>query len=105
MFFKTASLLMEWRIVVFSKQRLICLQKSSYCVLLVPRGCHKASSQCSYFLFFVRLLFIFLRCLLSGGQPQSNTTVSGSVGTQSADEPKVAHLCSVLPRPNTQQPY
>lgn len=33
---------------------------------------------------------------LSGGQPQSNTTVSGSVGMQSADEPKVAHLCSVL---------
>lgn len=54
--------------------------------------------------FFLLLLLILLFCLLSGGQPQSNTTVSGSVGMQSADEPKVAHLCSVLLRPNTRQP-
>lgn len=54
--------------------------------------------------FFLLLLLILLSCLLSGGQPQSNTTVSGSVGMQSADEPKVAHLCSVLLCPNTHQP-
>lgn len=49
-------------------------------------------------------LLILLSCLLSGGHPQSNTTVSGSMGMQSAEEPKVAHLCSVLLRPNTHQP-
>lgn len=53
--------------------------------------------------FSLLLLLIPLSCLLSGGQPQSNTTVSGSVGMQSADETKVAHLCSAPPRPNTRQ--
>lgn len=62
--------------------------------------------SCLSFFFFLLplLLLILLSYLLSGGQPQSNTTVSGSVGMQSADEPKVAHLCSVLLRPNTRQP-
>lgn len=60
--------------------------------------------SCLSFFFLLLLLLILLFCLLSGGQPQSNTTVSGSVGMQSADEPKVAHLCSVLLRPNTRQP-
>lgn len=83
---------------------MISLQRSSYHLFPFPGGCHKAASLSPFFFPLLLLLLIPLSCLLSGGQLQSNTTVSGSVGMQSADEPEVAHLCSVLLHPNTQQP-
>lgn len=98
---------MEFRIIVSSKQGLICLPKELLLSFTVsqrlPQSC--ITVFLFIYLFFVAAVHLSLLPALSGVQPQSNTTVSGSVGMQSADEPKVAHLFSVLPRPNTQKCY
>lgn len=95
-------------VTVFKKKKFALSKHNGWFLfkgaLIISSHFPEAATKLPLLFLLLLPLLILLSCLLSGGHPQSNTTVSGSMGMQSAEEPKVAHLCSVLLRPNTHQP-